>query len=588
MIDYAAVTRRYLEIYPEEQNSLSSLEDFLRVTHAPTDRIDRKNFRGHLTASCLFVDAINRRILLFDNRKYNLILQPGSHIDDPNESAVTVAIRKLSAETPYSSEQAKYLAFDYEPLVPIDIDSHHIPPNAARGERAHVHHDFRYVFIARASEDIGREVAARDAKTGQELSHVYRWYDLDVLSRWVTFSRLFSKLQQFLSRDSARHRFYVGLTTQFPISTSINTVVVTHILPDAFDFLDALNRCTNLIGVIPKPKSVHQQTKERLVSSGIKILDISRENVSSELPTLLTENEHRKTVLLDIGGWFVPTLNTLPEPIANNIAGIVEDTRNGQDKYEAYAITHAFPFPVVSVAESELKANEDFLVGHSVVFSADAILRECGLVLEYLECGVIGYGKIGKSIAHHLQQRGIKPNVVELNPLRRLEAYRMFCNIRHRDWVSHNTDVLFCATGKRATDIIDLRSLRPGAFLLSVTSSDDEFDLTLLSTEYKRTSVSPHVSRYDSSYNHFYLVNNGNAVNFLHNAVLWEFIQLVKGGIFVALRNLADGRLMQRIQQSALTGAGFESLFELGADDQKAVASLWMETVLLGAKLEEK
>ena len=587
MIDYAAVTSRYLEIYPDEQSSLSSLRDFLNVAQNPADRIDRKNFRGHLTASCLFVDAVNRRILLFYNSKYNLILQPGAHINSPAESAVDVALRKLSAETPYTSDQARYLAFDYDPLVPIDIDSHHIPANAARGERAHVHHDFRYVFVATASEDVGREVTARDPQTGQELPYVYRWYDLDVLSRWVSFSRLFSKLQQFLSRDSARHRFYVGLTTQFPLSTKVNTVVVTHILPDAFDFLDALNRCTNLIGVIPKPKSVHQETKQRLLSSGIRILDILREDVSSELPKLLNDNSSQNTVLLDIGGWFVSALSALPEQIEKNIVGVVEDTRNGQDKYEAYATGNAFPFPIVSVAESELKANEDFLVGHSVVFSADAILRECGLVLEYLECGVIGYGKIGRSIAHHLQQRGIKPNVVELNPLRRLEAYRLFCNIRHRDWVSRNTDVVFCATGKRATDIIDLRSLRPGAFLFSVTSSDDEFDLSLLESEYTRTVVSPHVSRYDSSYNHFYLVNNGNAVNFLHNAVLWEFIQLVKGGIYLAMRNLAEGRSMQLIRANAGSGPGFDSLFELTADDQNAVAKLWMETVLLGAKFEE-
>lgn len=587
MIDYAAVTSRYLELFPDERGSLNSLQDFLGVTLDPVERINRKNFRGHLTASCLFVDAINRRILLFYNSKYNLILQPGSHINSPEESAVHIAIRKLVEETPYTADQARYLAFDYNPLVPIDIDSHHIPANAARSERAHIHHDFRYVFVTTTSEIAGQDVAARDPHTGKELPYVYHWYELEELSRWVTFSRLFSKLQRFLSRDSARHRFYVGLTTQIPVKSKVNTVVVTHILPDAFDFLDALNRCTNLIGVIPKPKSVHGDTKQRLLSSGIRVLDILRDEVVSELPKLLDDNNNQKTVLLDIGGWFVPALGTLPEPTAKNIAGIVEDTRNGQDKYEAYAAANAFPFPVVSVAESELKANEDFLVGHSVLFSADAILRECGLVLEYLECGVIGFGKIGKSIAQHLQQRGIKPNVVEVNPLRRLEAYRLFCNIRHRDWVSRNTDVVFCATGQRATDIIDLRSLKPGAFLFSVTSSDDEFDLTLLSSEYKRTVVSPHVSRYDSSYNHFYLVNNGNAVNFLHNAVLWEFIQLVKGGIFMAMRNLADGEEMKPIYMSADKGPGFNALLELSTNDEKAVAKLWMETVLLGAKLEE-
>ncbi|HMG75297.1 MAG TPA: hypothetical protein VK582_17500 [Pyrinomonadaceae bacterium] len=585
MIDYAAVTHRYSVLYPDEKTA--SLRDFLSVTPEPTNRVDRKNFRGHLTASCLLVDVINRRILLFYNSKYKLILQPGAHLANPAESAVEVATRKLFQETSYGADQARYLAFDYDPLVPIDIDSHHIPANPARGERAHVHHDLRYVFVTTTSEGAGREVTAREPNSGQELPYVYEWYDLEELSRWVTFSRLFSKLQRFLSRDSARRRFYVGLTTQFPVSTKVNTIVVTHILPDSFDFLEVLNRCTNLIGVIPKPKSVHEDTKRRLLSSGIKVLDFGRDKIGAEIPKLLKDHDGQKTVLLDIGGWFVPALDKLPDSLAKSIAGVVEDTKNGQDKYEAYATANALPFPVISVAESQLKANEDFLVGQSVVFSADTILRECGLILEYLECGVIGYGKIGKSIALHLKERGVTPNVVETNALRRLEAYRSRCSIRHRDWVSRNTDVVFCATGKRATDIIDLRSLRPGAFLFSVTSSDDEFDLSLLESEYTRTVISRHVSRYDSTHNYFYLVNNGNAVNFLHNAVLWEFIQLVKGGIFLAMRNLAEGGALERIYTSASRGPGFDSLFELSEDEEKTVAKLWMETILLGFKLEE-
>jgi len=585
MIDYPSVISRYSEIYPDEESSLRSLRDFLDITPNATARVDRKNFRGHLTASCLLVDPIERRILLFFNTKYSLILQPGAHIIDPNESPVDIATRKLFEETSYGSDRAKYLAFDYDSLVPIDIDSHHIPKNPTRSERPHVHHDLRYVFISNSANGEGREVTARD-QTGKVLPYVYQWYDLDELTRWATFSRLFNKLQRFLSRDSARRRFYVGLTTQFPVTPKINTIIVTHILPDSFDFLDALNRTTNIIGVIPKPKSIHEETKQRLLSSGVKVLEIPRENMATEIPKLLTESG-KKTVLLDIGGWFVPTLDALPDALRKNIAGIVEDTRNGQDKYEAYATENIFPFPVVSVAESDLKANEDFLVGQSVVFSADSVLRECGLVLEYLECGVIGYGKIGGSIALHLKERGVTPNVVEINPLRRLEAYRSRCKIRQRDWVSRNTDVLFCATGKRATDIIDFRSLRPGAFVFSVTSSDDEFDLALLKTEFSPTKVSQHVSRYDSNYNHFYLVNNGNAVNFLHNAVLWEFIQLVKGGIFLAMRSLAQGRTLRRMYVDTNNGPGFESLFELDQAEQQQIARLWMETVLLGFKLEE-
>jgi hypothetical protein len=584
MSDFDSIVARYARVFPQEEDSLKSLRAFLLHHKDPGERVERSNFQGHVTVSTLFVDAVRQRILLFLHPAYQLILQPGGHFISPNESPLDVATRKLFEETPYTKDKARYMPCDYDSLVPFDIDSHHIPHNEQIGERAHAHHDFRYVFLSTSSEIADHEVRAR--KQGLGLSYSYTWYDLAELNRWTTFSRVYSKLRQFLSRDSARRRFYMGLVTSFPLAEKVNTVIVTHVLPDAFDFLDALSNYTNLIGVIPKPKSIHEPTRERLIAGGIPVLALDRQDVVRRLPSLLEGQLSQKTVLLDIGGWFAPVVDLSLGTTKGNILGIIEDTRNGQDKYEALAKSREFPFPVVSVAESALKANEDFLVGQSIVFSADAILRELGLIIEYLQCGVVGYGKIGRSIAYHLHQRGVKPYVVERVPLRLLEAFRERCEIRHRDWVSRNADVIFCATGSRATDIIDFRSLKPGAFLFSVTSSDDEFDLNLLPGEYRETQVSKSVSRYDGSHNHFYLVNGGNAVNFLHRAVLWEFIQLVKGGIFVALRNLVEGRSMDRVFKRGDKGPGFDSLLELSGADQEAVAKLWLETVLLGVRFE--
>lgn len=584
MSDFEAIVKRYLEIFPKEETSLQGLGDFLSIEPSDELRVSRKNYRGHMTASCLFVDAPRRRVLLLFHPSYQLILQPGGHFAASEESPLEAATRKLFEETIYSKEQSRYLAFDYNTLVPLDIDTHHIPRNEARGERSHVHHDFRYVFLCTVEDALNSEVRSRPSRpTAHDYS--YFWYEISELRRFSTFARIYPKLEEFLGRDSARRRFYIRLVNDFGPVHRVNTIVVTHLLPDSFDFIDALARSTNLVGVIPKPKSIHPPTKKRLAECGIPILEISRSEVVEKVKSLLN-NSTERAVLLDIGGWFSPLIGSLPTEVAERILGIVEDTRNGQNKYEAIAKATPFPYPVVSVAESALKENEDFLVGQSIVFSADVILREYGLILEYLECGIIGYGKIGRSIAHHLQQRGLKPYVVERAPLRRLKAYRELCGIRGRDWVSRNVDLVFCATGSRATDIIDFRDLRPGAFVFSVTSSDDEFDLDLLASEYQRTDLSEHLSRYDGNQNHFFLVNQGNAVNFLHHAVLWEFIQLVKGGIFVALRNLVENRPMDRASGSGFADLGSTNLLSLSEEDQSAIAAIWMETVLLGVSLE--
>jgi hypothetical protein len=95
---------------------------------------------------------------------------------------------------------------------------------------------------------------------------------------------------------------------------------------------------------------------------------------------------------------------------------------------------------------------------------------------------------------------------------------------------------------KQALNIHDIRRLRPGCFFVSVTSSDDEMDLAYLKGEYTQENVSEFIVRYTNFHNYFYLVNNGNAVNFIHRAVLGDFIHLVRAEMIAALKVMIESR----------------------------------------------
>lgn len=194
-----------------------------------------------------------------------------------------------------------------------------------------------------------------------------------------------------------------------------------------------------------------------------------------------------------------------------------------------------FPYPVLSVARSPLKDNEDFLVGQSILFSADVILREQEVLLQYLKCGVFGFGKIGKSISLHLLQRGVKPLVFDKNPVKRVEAFNNLCSIPDRDVIIESCDIIFSATGNKSLDVSDFRRLKDGCFIFSVTSSDDEFSFNFHDDEYKIDTPQKDIYRYSNVNNYFYLVNNGNAVNFLHNAIMGQFIHLVRTEMLFAI-----------------------------------------------------
>lgn len=435
--------------------------------------------------------------------------------------------------------------------MPIDIDSHHI--KGSNGEQNHFHHDFRYLFLCNCEGDI---------RISEEKFHEFKWDDINELLRMQTFTPLKEKIERTLSGEFRPKIFFDRLTKILNIEERFNTIVIAHLLPDVQVFLKTINKLSNLLTVFPKPKSIDRNVLE-IARTYFTIHETNRESLQKTgIVAELFDKADGKVILLDIGGYFAPIANDLATRFPGKFLGVIEDTENGHQKYE-----QAYPlrFPVYSVARSPLKDNEDFLVGQSVLFSADAILREVGKLIQYLDCSVFGFGKIGGSIAHHLLLRNVKVAVYDKDPIRRMAAANKLCKIPERKYIISHSDVIFCATGGQVLNIQDFRALKPGCVVFSVTSSDDEMDLRHVEAEYHSDDITEHVTRYSSFSNHFYLVNKGNAVNFIHKAALGNFIHIVRGEMLYAIKVL-------------LQGTNKQGIHEISAEQRRELANLWLST----------
>lgn len=109
----------------------------------------------------------------------------------------------------------------------------------------------------------------------------------------------------------------------------------------------------------------------------------------------------------------------------------------------------------------------------------------------------------------------------------------------------------------------DFSHLRNGAYVATVTSSEDELDLAELPDVYTRTIVGDHVTRYRTTGHCFYLANDGNAVNFIHGASAGPFIFLIQAEILAAIRMLTREDLAPGIH-------------EVPAPDREAIAATWL------------
>jgi 8-oxo-dGTP pyrophosphatase MutT (NUDIX family) len=177
--------RKYLEHFPAEAADLQAIANLL--SDASADPFSRTHMQGHITTSGLVYDGAADKVLLIHHRTLNRWLQPGGHHEGLDRLDVSAA-REVEEETgvPLRSPGAR------SPDAPlIDIDSHAIPANPAKGEGAHVHHDFLYLFRGDATAPLSPQ--------WEEVRGV-RWVAREALMSMdsARFGRLVNKLQLVL------------------------------------------------------------------------------------------------------------------------------------------------------------------------------------------------------------------------------------------------------------------------------------------------------------------------------------------------------------------------------------------------------
>ncbi|HEY8999582.1 MAG TPA: hypothetical protein VIM53_04695 [Candidatus Saccharimonadales bacterium] len=512
--------------------------------------ISRKNFVGHITSS-VFVVTPDRRVLLLQHEKLGRLLQPGGHIDGAADSLLTATFTKLRSETGITEDRVSYRPrVPGKEEIPFHIDTHHIPEDVKSGEPAHYHHDFQYLVTTLDERELELNSLPPDS---------WRWVSWGEFKQLGIFNVQAMKIEQMLGK-SPEHFLKAVIGSN---KTKVPILMVSHILPSMLAPLRFMQNNFNLVGVIAKPKSIDESIYGQLEAEGIKIIRVQRGDITTEWMNTTLEG-HNEVVLSDIGGYFA-TVATKPEHINAKILGIVEDTENGHQKYER--LLKNISIPIYSVARNPLKDNEDYLVGHAVAHATDTILRQTNTLMSFGRCGVIGYGKVGQGVCAYLMSMKVKPVVCEINSERLVRAYNHGCDIGTIDELLKTCDTLFCATGSQSLDIHKFRKIKSGMYVASVTSSDDEFNLEYLKGEYEITESGDPYTKATSQANSFYLLNGGNAVNFLYNASLGDFIYLVQAAIIKSIVNATE-------PHKQLTKGVIHSL---DGNECQEIARLWLE-----------
>ena len=348
---------------------------------------------------------------------------------------------------------------------------------------------------------------------------------------------------------------------QYPCKPA-SVVLVTHVLDTAVRFVELVASTADIASIVAIPYSTTATAGSKLRTRFTVLEPVTAADmmiaVSEAVRTALTESAERSVIVQEIGGYCASKIPQLAR--CANFGGVVEDTMQGHWRYQAIG---DLACPVLSIAESPLKALENRQVGRAIAYSLETILRSRFFRIPVeTKVGILGYGGIGEATAASLTGAGAKVHIYDPNPIRMARAFVEGLNTVDRATVLRKADLLIGLSGKRSITADDVTLLKDGAILASGSSKRVEIDVDGLYAVADDVTTDLGLTRLTIGGKTIWLLNDGTPINFADQGVLGHVLDLVYTELYMCIRKLSEGRCPPGLQT-------------LDRAEQEAIADVW-------------
>lgn len=282
-----------------------------------------------------------------------------------------------------------------------------------------------------------------------------------------------------------------------------------------------LTKVDNL-GVISIPYSEVSGVK-RSIEKVAKVYTPKLDEIPNKILQICNDNPGKKIILVEIGGYSSSIAHLL-----KNVVLAVEDTNQGHWSFEDKA--DKLTFPVVSMAQAYLKNFESHLIGTSIVYSIQALLRKY-FKQDYIlgkRILVLSYGGIGSSVCETLKALRANVGVYDIDPLKQAKAYLDGFRIVEKTDALKKADIIIGCSGKQSVKFKELSLIKNGALLVSGSSKQIEFPYEGL----KKYIVKNHNEEFEEiklKRKRFFIAYKGQPINFLHDSALGDVFDIQMG-----------------------------------------------------------
>jgi len=272
----------------------------------------------------------------------------------------------------------------------------------------------------------------------------------------------------------------------------------------------------NLILCASNPLSTQDDVAAALVAfNDIPTNAIKGEDDETYYRHIDTALDHRPELTIDDGADLVSTLHTKRKDLLGGVIGGTEETTTGVIRLRSLEGEGKLKYPIIAVNDARTKYLFDnrYGTGQSTI---DGITRATNILWAGKRVVVCGYGWCGRGIALRAKGLGSWVIVVEVEPVRALEAAMDGYQVMPLDAAARVGDIFITVAGnKHVIDKAHLELMKDGAILANSGHFNVEINIPALEglSESKR-QVRPFVDEYTlKDGRRLYLLGEGRLIN---------------------------------------------------------------------------
>jgi adenosylhomocysteinase len=339
------------------------------------------------------------------------------------------------------------------------------------------------------------------------------------------------------------------------------------------------------------PLSTQDDVAAALVEYGIPTFAIKGEDNNTYYKHVIAALEHKPQITIDDGADLVTTLHTKRRELLKGIIGGSEETTTGVIRLHSMHRAGQLKYPLIAVNDADTKHLFDnrYGTGQSTI---DGITRATNILWAGKKVVVCGYGWTGRGVAMRARGLGAHVIVVEVEPVRALEAVMEGYQVMPLMEAAKVGDIFITVTGdKSVIDTQHFKAMKDGAILANSGHFNVEINIPALEKLSKsRRTIRTYVEEFKMKDGRcLYLLGEGRLINlaaaeghpasvmdmsFANQALCMEYLVKNKGKLEVKVHPVPE-EIDKEVARLKLKAMGVA--IDILTKEQRKYLSSWEE-----------